>query len=107
MKSPRRSWLRSVVAAFTGVALLALAVGGVIRAGIYDIGADDPHWPATHALLAQLRDASIARRAKALQAPQDLGDIARITQGAGNYDAMCTGCHLAPGMAPTELSRGL
>lgn len=34
-------------------------------------------------------------------------DPARIIQGAGNYDAMCTGCHLKPGMAETELSKGL
>src|SRR3546814_10584022 len=25
----------------------------------------------------------------------------------GNFDSMCVGCHLAPGMAETELSNGL
>src|SRR5690606_23729244 len=31
----------------------------------------------------------------------------RIRQGAGNYNAMCTGCHLTPGAGETELSKGL
>src|SRR3546814_7101354 len=37
----------------------------------------------------------------------DLDDQGRIVQGAGNYDAMCTGCHLKPGVRETELSKGL
>ncbi|HEY1141414.1 MAG TPA: cytochrome c, partial [Lysobacter sp.] len=37
----------------------------------------------------------------------DLQDPARIAHGAGNYDAMSTGCHLKPGAEPTELSKGL
>ena len=30
-----------------------------------------------------------------------------MVQGAGNYAAMCAGCHLVPGSKGTELSRGL
>jgi hypothetical protein len=53
-----------------------------------------------------VRERSIQARANKLQMP-DLKDPARIRQGAGNYAAMCMGCHLAPGMPSTELSRGL
>lgn len=94
------------VATAASVALVAGAVA-FIRAGIYNVGADDPHYPATYAVLEQLRKASIDARARKLEAPSDLMSQARITQGAGNYAAMCTQCHLAPGMASTELSRGL
>lgn len=59
-----------------------------------------------HALLETVRERSIEARASALVVP-DLMDAELVRQGAGNYDAMCTGCHLAPGMAPTELSKGL
>ena len=45
-------------------------------------------------------------RAAGLQIP-DLGEQRRIVEGAGNYQAMCAGCHLAPSMEATELSRGL
>lgn len=85
----------------------ALAVGaGSIWFGIYNIAADDPHTRPVYAVLETLRNRSIEVRASKLQAP-DLSDPARIKQGAGNYNAMCTGCHLAPGMPETELSKGL
>ena len=93
--------------ALLAIALLATGVAAFIRTGIYDIGADDPHYPATYAVLEQLREASIARRASKLTVPADLMGEARIRQGAGNYDAMCKQCHLAPGMDATELSKGL
>src|SRR3546814_20059678 len=57
-------------------------------------------------MLTTFRERSIAARVKDLQLP-DVTDPARIRQGAGNYNAMCTGCHLAPGMEETELSKGL
>ena len=34
-------------------------------------------------------------------------DAKRVAAGAGLYAEMCTGCHLGPGIAPTELSQGL
>ena len=71
-----------------------------------DFSADDPHTAPVTFLLGSLRERSIEARANKLQVP-DLRDAARIVQGAGNYDAMCAGCHLAPGVAETELSKGL
>jgi mono/diheme cytochrome c family protein len=108
MQHPRRKRL-IVPLMIATVASLALVGGAVafVRAGIYNVGADDPHLPATYAVLEQLREASIEARASKLEVPKDLMSQARITQGAGNYAAMCTQCHLAPGMGPTEISRGL
>ena len=85
----------------------AVAAGGFVWAGIYDVGADTPHTRPVYALLETVRERSIAARADDLQTPPDLASPARIRQGAGNYEAMCSGCHLAPGMQSTELSRGL
>lgn len=87
-------------------AVTVLGVGGFIWSGLYNIGADDPHTGPVYAVLETLRERSIEVRASKLEVP-DLADPARIIQGAGNYNAMCKGCHLAPGMAETELSRGL
>ncbi|MFZ5656215.1 MAG: c-type cytochrome [Pseudomonadota bacterium] len=95
-----------VIATAAGLVLVAGAVV-FIRAGVYNVGADDPHYPVTYAVLEQLRRASVQTRASELDVPKDLMNPARITQGAGNYSAMCAQCHLAPGMAPTELSKGL
>ena len=93
-----------ILTALSGVAVAATA--GFIWSGLYNVGADDAHLPVTNSLLGTLRERSIAARASLLTVP-DITDPARITQGAGNYNAMCMGCHLAPGMGDTELSRGL
>src|SRR5690349_2879167 len=86
---------------------LAVAVlSGFVWSGLYNIGADDQHTRPVYAVLETLRERSIQARASGLVVP-DLTDPALIRQGAGNYDSMCTGCHLAPGMQGTELSRGL
>lgn len=86
--------------------LSVLIIGLFIWSGLYNIGADDTHTRPVYSVLQTLRERSIAARANDLQSP-DLTDPARIKQGAGNYNAMCTGCHLGPGMTETELSKGL
>ncbi|MCY1287297.1 Cytochrome C oxidase, cbb3-type, subunit III [compost metagenome] len=88
----------------------SLAGGAAVLAGAYfglvNVGADDPHLPAVHAFLAMARERSIEVRSRDIPVP-DLSDEALIRSGAGNYNAMCIGCHLAPGVAQTELSQAL
>ncbi len=92
----------------TGVILVGAAAGAAIfiASGVYNIAADDEHTAPVTYLLGTLRERSMETRAASLQVP-DLSQQHRIVQGAGNYQAMCVGCHLAPGMEPTEMSRGL
>ena len=75
--------------------------------GVYDIGADAPHTRPMFALMETLRDRSIEARARGLTPPPDLQDPRRVLAGAGHYAAMCTGCHLAPGMTDSEIRPGL
>jgi len=89
----------------TGV-VAALGIASVAYVGLINVGADDPHWKPVHAFLNYVRERSIAVRARDIQAPQ-LDDQQLITSGAGNYNAMCIGCHLAPGVEATELSQSL
>lgn len=87
---------------------LAAAAGALlVYSGVYNVAADEPHSRTVYALLETIRERSIAAHAAKLRVPENLDNPARIRQGAGNYNAMCTGCHLAPGMASTEISRGL
>src|SRR3546814_18964310 len=65
------------------------------------------HTKPVHFLLETARERSIVARLGQLDVPSDLDDRTRIVQGAGNYAAMCAGCHLATSMAETELSHGL
>lgn len=92
------------VAVLAGVA--GLAIGGFIWSGMYNIGADDAHLRPTYTVLRMMRERSIIQHTRDIKVP-DLRDAALISQGAGNYNSMCTGCHLGPGMQETELSKGL
>ncbi|QOW21173.1 cytochrome c [Lysobacter avium] len=100
---------RTRKAVLTGSILAAVAIiaGGAIWSGAYNVAADDPHSRPVYSLLELARDRSIQTRAGKLQVPVGLGSDDQIRQGAGNYDAMCAACHLAPGVSQTELSRGL
>jgi mono/diheme cytochrome c family protein len=87
---------------------VVLLVGGAafIWFGLYNVAADEPHWRLTHRIIETARERSVRVRAAAIEAPE-LDDAELVRGGAGNYDAMCTGCHLRPGAADTELSIGL
>jgi mono/diheme cytochrome c family protein len=86
--------------------LLVAGTGIFIYSGIYSIGADDPHIRPVYYLLQTLRDRSIDARASDVKVP-NLEDKALILKGAGQYAAMCTQCHLAPGMNNSEIRPGL
>ena len=86
--------------------VLAIGVASVAYVGLINVGADDPHSAPVHAFLNLVRERSIAVRARDIEAPA-LDDPGLIRAGAGNYNAMCIGCHLAPGVAATELSQSL
>ncbi|WP_218190903.1 c-type cytochrome [Enhydrobacter aerosaccus] len=88
----------------------AACLGGLwllIYGGAYDVGADAPHYELVSWLLGIIRQRSIAVRSADIALPADLGDPQRLAQGAALYGEMCSGCHLAPGMEPSEISQGL
>lgn len=86
--------------------LAILAVAASIWSGVYPIGADVPHWPLVYNLLETTRQRSITLRAKDIQVPP-LDDPKLIADGGEHYGAMCSGCHLAPGMTDSEIRKGL
>jgi mono/diheme cytochrome c family protein len=91
-------------------AFAALAIGGgvFIGSGIYNIGADDHHTKIVLAIIEQLRNRSIAVRARTVEVPNlNLEDPTRIAAGAGHYAALCVGCHLAPGVTKSDVRKGL
>lgn len=93
------------ILALTGV-VLAVAGAGAVYSGAFNVAADAPHAQPIERLLELARERSIAVRSRDIEVP-DLDDEALIRSGAGNYQAMCIGCHLAPGLPSTELSESL
>lgn len=88
--------------------IVITALGGIfVYAGVYNIGADAPHSSAVSSLLQELRERSIAHQARNVVVPKDLNESKRVEAGAGLYQEMCTGCHLGPGLEPSEISQGL
>ena len=96
--------LRFVIAVVVAVLVL---VAVFIWFGIYNIAADAPHSRPVYVLLESLRDRSIAVHARSIQPPADLEAPAHVGAGAGLYAEMCQGCHLGPGIDPTEMAQGL
>ena len=87
--------------------ITAGVVGLAVYSGAYNIAADDPHSRAISWLTSTVRTRSIAVRASNISVPIDLNDPRRIAAGAAEYGEMCSGCHLAPGLEKTEISKGL
>lgn len=91
------------------VLVSASLAGGVwfISSGFVDVAADNPHSPFIFNLISWVRDAAITRESSLISPPSDLFDAIRIRRGAGNYAAMCAGCHLIPGTRDSEIRQGL
>jgi len=97
---------RFVITALILLLIGAAGVGAFVYSGIYNIGADDHHSRPVFSLLQTLRERSIAVHARNVEVP-NLEDASLILKGAGQYAAMCTQCHLTPGMKDSEIRPGL
>jgi mono/diheme cytochrome c family protein len=83
-------------------AIAMLGGGGFVYSGLFNVAADEPHSRPFLWVVEKTRERSIAVRAKALTVPP-LDDPELIGSGGADYNEMCTGCHLKPGMADSEL----
>jgi mono/diheme cytochrome c family protein len=89
------------------ILVLTFGTAAFIWSGLYNPGADSPHWKVTYAAMETARERSIEQHASTLVVPANLNDPQIILKGAGQYAAMCTSCHLAPGMQDSEMRPGL
>jgi len=89
----------------TGAAFLSLFLM-LAWMGVYNFAADVQHSKPVFSAIEFLRQRSVSVRAANIKVPSLDAETA-LVKGAGNYAAMCAQCHLAPGKAETELSRGL
>jgi mono/diheme cytochrome c family protein len=99
--------MRHLKVALALLLMLGLGIGIFIGSGVFNIAADNPHWKITYALLQVARERSLDYHSSGVTVPASLDDPQLILKGAGQYAAMCTSCHLAPGLENSELRPGL
>ena len=87
--------------------ILALGAGAAIYAGVYDVGATEPHWAVTRWLLETARVRSIKAHAAGTIPPPGFSDPANIPIGVEHFAAHCAVCHGAPGVPKGDIAHGL
>lgn len=98
--------MRFIGALIFWIVIAIIAFFAFAFSGIYQVGADVPHWSVTRHAIDMVREHAVDRRIADIK-PPPLDDPALIKLGAEHYSEMCTGCHLAPGMGHSELRDGL
>jgi len=88
------------------ITFLLAGLGVFAYSGIYNIGADSHHSSLVFKVIKTVRDRSIETRSAEINVP-NLDDPRLILKGAGQYAAMCTPCHLAPGHTNSEVRVGM
>lgn len=95
MKNMKTLVMLGVVAGLGGL--------GFLYSGVYNMGADDPHYRPVYWALETLRERSIAVRSRNIEVPP-LDNPDMLLAGGADYNDMCAGCHLKPGKTSSEMS---
>jgi mono/diheme cytochrome c family protein len=88
------------------VLIAAIALVGIVVSGAFNVAADVPDSALMRTIIAYTRERAIDARAEGIKVPP-LDKPEMTAEGAAHYDAMCTGCHLAPGMRENAMRPGM
>jgi mono/diheme cytochrome c family protein len=91
------------------VVLIVTFLGGIafIYSGLFDVSARWQEGPLVKWVLVTTRERSLDVRKDKVKVPDNLDDPAVIMAGFKYFRRMCVICHSAPGLVPSDLSRGL
>ncbi|MFO7581009.1 c-type cytochrome [Guyparkeria sp.] len=99
--------LKTVVAVIlVEIVLLAAIALIVIRTGVYNVAATEPHRDLTNRVLSTMMDNSVRRQASGIELSPSFS-TPDLDVGFEHYQAMCVACHGAPGMKKSEVGEGL
>lgn len=90
-----------------GLGLLLIGVVGYLSIRQFSFAADVPHSKLVFDGIKLFKNYSIHRDSREVSAPNDLDNTERLRRASGNYEAMCSTCHLKPAIGKSELSKGL
>lgn len=88
------------------IAIFIIAGLGFIYSGVFPIGADNRHSALTYWLLETTRKNAINTASKNITVPA-LNKPEQLLSGGADYNDMCAGCHLKPGVTETDMTIGL
>lgn len=96
------------ISATIALTILFLVLLGlvVIYTGFYNVAADKPDHALVAWVMKTVRDRGIETRADEVTIPADIASMS-IEDGFRHYHATCEKCHGGPGVAPSEIGRGL
>ncbi|MCC6544848.1 MAG: cytochrome c [Nitrospirae bacterium] len=89
--------------------VLATLLGSLIfiYSGVFDVSARWEDGPLVKWAIITTREHSIDVRKQGIKVPSDLDNPKVVTEGFKHYREMCVGCHQAPGLQDSEISKGL
>ncbi len=90
--------------------LVLLGVAGffaVVYSGIFNVAATVRDPPFVEWIASTTSDNSIRAHAKGIPVPANLSEPTVVTKGLPHYAEMCVTCHGAPGVAPSDIGKGL
>ncbi len=100
--------MKTVLSTLLSTAALPVVGGAAfIYSGIFNVGANDPHWAITYWIMEKARVRSIQAHAAGLTPPAGYDDPARITGAVGHFSEHCATCHGAPGTKRGDLAEGM
>lgn len=98
----QRCQVRTVIATLAVAALATLVgMGGVIRAGWYDVSATGQHWQVSFTTMEWAMRWSVQHHARNIIAPPLTQAV--VQRGAVVYREQCVQCHGAPGISPDAI----
>lgn len=100
-------WRMILATVAVAYGVLAMAGLGAIYSGVYNIGADAPHWGITARLFETARVRSVRAHAEGIPVPGGLESERRILSGVEHFAAHCAVCHGAPGVPQGDIAHGL
>jgi len=98
--------MKFLLGALFAVLVAIVGVFAVVSSGLVNVGADQAHNPIMYKLLETARNRSIENASKDIVVP-DLEQVDMISSGGADYNDMCAGCHLSPGVEETDMSEYL
>lgn len=98
--------MRSLFALVIATAVVAIGVVVFAYSGLYDVSASSSHSGPINWLLSTTSRSAIQHRARSIEVP-DLGDESLVRAGVNDFEAMCAGCHGAPGRPRAAVGEGL